>query len=369
MRHLIGIAALTLVAMQAVPAWAEDAEATEPAKEETYPFIEGTLDLTLGDDWVFQSDDPGNEINDLFGEGALAVRFGLTPIFSVNLGLTLEEVLDPVPFEDRYFRDHGLYLDTLNVQADVGNFTFVAGKFGPSFGRAWDNTPGIHGTDFAEDYELAEQIGFGGAYTFETETAGKHTLAANLFFADTTVFSDSIFTSRGRVSVNDGGAGNTGRLNNFSVTLDGFEIPGMTGFSYHIGYRHLSPGMGDFGAENGYVAGIAHEMETSSGATIGFTGEIAHFTNAGGTPDNATYFTPGLSIAFEHLHGEVSGTVRRINFGGGGGQTDYLAQISAGYTFDNGVDVSVGYTHVVEAAVRSHIFAARLSKSFEFSTR
>lgn len=365
MRHLIAVTALSLAAASS-PAWAEDAEET---KSETYPYVEGTLDLTIGDDWLFRSDEPGNQINDLYGEGALAVRFGLTPIFSVNLGLTLEEVLDPVPFENRVFRDHGLYLDTLNVQADLGNFTFLAGKFGAPFGRAWDNTPGLHGTDFAEDYELAEQIGFSGAYTFDTASIGKHTLTAAVFFADNTIFSESLITNRGRRMLTDGGAGNTGTLNNFSVTIDGYEIPGMDGFSYHVGYRRLAPGMGDFGPENGFVAGVAKETELSNGMTVGFTGEIAHFAGVGGTEDSATYFTPGFSVGYRNWHGELAASLRRTNFAAGGNQNDALAQVSAGYTFDNGIDLSVGYTYAEQSAIRDHLVSFTVSKSFEFSTR
>lgn len=132
-------------------------EAAAPA-EEIFPYVELELETTLGDDFTFRSNDPGAEINDLFPEAALAVKIGLTPIFSINAGLTLEPVRDPEPFEDRVFRDIGLYVDTLNLQADVDNLSLVAGKFGPGFGRAWDNTPGIYGTSFAEDYELSEQI-------------------------------------------------------------------------------------------------------------------------------------------------------------------------------------------------------------------
>lgn len=361
-----GIAAA--VALMTGTSWAADEKAETPAAE-IYPYIEGELELTLGNDNVFRSEDPGNEINDLYPEAALAVRMGLTPNLAVNLGLTLEPVLDPLPFEGRYFGDLGLYVDTLNLEASAGAFTFVAGKFGPGFGRAWDNTPGVFGTDFAEDYELSEQIGFGASYAFETTSAGKHTLGANVFFADTTFLSDSLFTRRGPLSTADGGAGNTGRLNNFSVTLDGSDFPSLTGLSYHLGYRHLSAGLGDLADENGFVAGLAKETEFASGLALAVTGEIAHFSNFGGTLDNATYFTPGLSLAYQSWHGELSGTVRRINFDGGDSQTDYLAQVSAGYTFDNGIDLSAGYAFVRDAGVRNHVVGLRLTKTLEFSTR
>jgi hypothetical protein len=368
--------ALTGAALLAATAFAKAADPFEqaaapaaPQETESYPYIEGELELELGNDFVFRSDDPAGEINDLFFEGALGVKLGLTPIFSINGGLTAEPVEDPEPFEDRYFGDIGLYVDTLNLQADLGNLTLLGGKFGPGFGRAWDITPGIYGTDFAEDYELSEQIGFGAAYRFETATLGAHTLGANLFFADTTVLSDSIFTRRGQLSIDDGGASNTERLDNFSITLDGEEFPGLAGFSYHLGYRHLSAGLGDAADEDGFVAGLARESKLANGMVVTVNGELAYFSNFGGSLDNAVYATAGLGLASGPWHGEIAGTIREIDFDGGGSGTDYLAQVSAGYTFDNGFDVSLGYGYAREETVDSHFVGLRLAKSFQFSGR
>lgn len=346
---------------------ADETQPAEKAQAETYPFIEAELETTLGNDLVFRSDDPGAEINDFYPEAALALRFGLTPNLSVNAGLTLEPVLDPTPFEDRVFGDLGLYVDTLNLQAETGGFTFVAGKFGPGFGRAWDNTPGVYGTDLVEDYELSEQIGFGAAYAF-TGAYGTHTLGANVFFADTTVLSDSAFTRRGRTYRSDGGAGNTERLDNFSVTLDGAEFGAMPGFSYHLGYRHLSAGEGDAASESGFVGGVAQELELG-GATLGLTAEAAWFDNFGGTLDEALYLSGGLSLVRGPWHGELAATLRRFAFDAGGHRNDRLVQVSGGYGFDNGFDVSLGYALARAEDLDAHVFGVRLSKTFSYSSR
>lgn len=347
-------------------AYAAD-EVAAPA-EEVFPYVELELETTLGDDFTFRSDDPGAEINDLYPEAALSVKVGLTPVFSLNAGLTLEPVRDLEPFEDRVFGDIGLYVDTLNVQAEIGGFNLVAGKFAPGFGRAWDNTPGVYGTSFAEDYELSEQIGLGAAYAF-SGALGTHTLGANVFFADTSVLSDSIFTRRGRLSVSDGGAGNTGRLDNVSLTLDGGEFASLAGFSYHLGYRRLSPGDGDAAAEHGFVAGLAQETELSGGSTLDLNGEVAHFVNQGGGLDDATYLTAGVSLAKGPWHGELAASLRRIAFDGGGGRSDVMAQVSGGYTFDNGIDASLGYAATRAEDVTSHTLGVRLSKTFSYSSR
>lgn len=345
-------------------AWAQ-----EDVVPGTFPFIEGTLDLEIGNDLTFDSDDPANELNDLFFTGELAVLVGLTHWLSINGGLTLESVLDPLPATDRYFGDLGLYVDTLNVQVDVGNVTVVVGKFGPGFGTAWDVTPGVYGVDFAEDYELSEMIGFGGSATFENMYLGAVVVGVNVFFVDTTFLSDSAFTSRGRVRLGDGGVANTEQLNNFSITIDGSDIPSAEGFFWHVGYFHLEPGTGDVSDENGYVFGLGTEHELPNGVVIAANGEIAYFDGAGGTLDDAIYLTGGFSVAHGPWHGDIAGTARTFNVAGGPDVNDYIAQISAGYEFENGVDLSAGLSTWRDGGVRGNTFGLRLTKSLEFSSR
>lgn len=334
-----------------------------------YPHVDGELTLELGDDLVFSSTDPTAELNDLYLNGELVLMVALTSYFSVNAGLTFEPVKDPRPSTDRYFGDQGLYVDTLNAQVDVGNASLVAGKFGPGFGTAWDNTPGVYGVDFAEDYELAEMIGFGGSYAFQNMYAGTIVVGANIFFADTTFLSDSLFTRRGPTRRGDGGAANTERFDNFSVSVDGSDIPGLQGFSWHLAYRHLSPGVGDFKAENGFVAGLAREMDLGNGVTLGVTGEVAYLANAGASADDALYLISGLSLGHGPWHGELAGSLRRTNLAAGGSTSDYLVQLSGGYQFENGIDLSLGYAHTREGGTKGHKIGLRLTKTFEFSTR
>ena len=343
--------------------------AQDEGTPDTFPFIEGTLDLEIGNDLTFNSDDPANELNDLFFTGELAVLLGLTPWLSVNGGLTLESVLDPLPMTDRYFGDLGLYVDTLNVQVDVQNVSVVAGKFGPGFGTAWDVTPGIYGTDFAEDYELSEMIGVGGVLTIENMYLGTIAFGANAFFVDTTFLSDSAFTRRGRVRLADGGVGNTEQLNNFSFTIDGSDIPGADGLFWHAGFSHLAAGVGDVSDQNGFVFGLGTERELANGLVITANGEVAFFDGAGGTLDDATYLVGGFSVTNGPWHGELSGTARIIDVAGGPNVNDYIAQLSGGYEFENGIDLSAGIATWRDGGVRGQTFGLRLTKSIEFSSR
>lgn len=101
------------------------------------------MELELGNDWFFRSDDPDSELNDLFLTATLGFAVHFNPWLALNVGLTLEPVDDPRPRKNRTFGDLGLYADTLNLETTLGGVTLTAGKFGPGFGTAWDITPGI----------------------------------------------------------------------------------------------------------------------------------------------------------------------------------------------------------------------------------
>ncbi len=349
-----------------VSAFAADATiAAAPAAPDlvTYPYVEGTFNLQLDNDWIFHSNHPGTEINNFYLHAdTAAFKFGLTRIFSVNLGLTLEQVKGPFAPDDCTMCGIGLYMDTLDLQADVGNWTLTAGKYEPAFGFAWDVTPGVWGSRYAEEYELTERMALGAAYTFDTGF-GKHTLAVNTFFADTTVFSQSLFNDRGRVHDSDGGAGNTGTFNNFSVTLAGEDMPGLSGFKYNVGYRHQEAGAGDAGDENGFVLGLSKDTDIGHEMTLGLIGEVAYFEHYTGASADATYVTVGASLKRSHGHGELTGSFRDFE------TNDHLLQASAGYTFDSGYDVSLGYGYERVGVDHNDMIGLRLTKCFSFSSR
>jgi len=344
---------------------ADEVQATEIV---TYPHVEGEFIWEFQNDYTYKSDDPDAELNDTLGYLELAVSVVLDEQVRFNIGLIGESVLDPGPREDRFFGDFGVYIDTLNAQFNFNeNTNVVVGKYAPTFGTAWDVTPGIYGADFAEDYELAEQIGLGFYHTFNGMRFGSVTLGANVFFADTTVLSESAFTNRGKTRLSDGGAGNTEELNNFSITLDGEELPELEGFAWHLGYRHLSAGLGDIADEQGFVAGLTQEVDLGDNKAAIFNLEFATFDNIGGSADDADYMTAGLTLVNGQWHADFSGTLRNTDVAGGPDVDDKLFQASIGYTDQHDIDWNVGYKYAEEGGVDSHTIGVFVTKAVEFS--
>jgi hypothetical protein len=239
---------------------------------------EGSLEV--GVDSTVDADDSSAELSDTYLTLEAAFEAALTDRISVFGELTLESVTDAE--DDRAFEDLGLYLNQLGLRFAFGETFVSVGKISPVFAVAWDAAPGYYGTTLAEDYELSEMIGV----SVDTPvSAAGGTLSFAAFYADDTALSDSLGHKRGRNSVDAGGVGNTGKLNNFAIQYT--QTFGDT--EAWVGARHLSAGTGDESDETGIVAGLTHDF----GNGFDMIGEVAHFNGAGGADADATYVTFG----------------------------------------------------------------------------
>ncbi|HSR55857.1 MAG TPA: hypothetical protein VLN73_06425, partial [Alphaproteobacteria bacterium] len=123
------------------PATAQPAGNEGPVKAE--------IAVELEHDWTTHSDDPDAEIHDTYATIEAGVGVTITEGLSLNSLFVFEPVQDPAPGDDRFFDDHGLYVEELFGEYDGGMFAIRAGKFGQKFGIAWDAAPGIWGTALA----------------------------------------------------------------------------------------------------------------------------------------------------------------------------------------------------------------------------
>ncbi len=71
----------------------------------------------------------------------------------------LEQVqAPPVAGNDRVFDDQGFFVEVLTLDYEDGPVHLLGGKMHVNFGNAWDVTPGVFGTDLAEEYEMADNM-------------------------------------------------------------------------------------------------------------------------------------------------------------------------------------------------------------------
>lgn len=286
-------------------------------------------EVEMGVESVIDSDAVGNEIDDAYFNLELSGTLDIgarTRFFATLAG---ESVLDPV--DDRAFEDIGFFIKELGVSFDLTeNATVSLGKITPVFGRTWDEAAGFFGGTLGEDYELTEQIGV----TADVVLTNGGVLSLGVFYVDDTGLSRSAGTDRGRNRASDGGAGNTGELDNVAVTW----TQEFGDSSVQLGVRHLSAGQGDASDETGVVASFGHSLSDDLAAFA----EVAHFDGFGGGTDDALYLT--LNGAYQMGPWVFSGTYAHRDLDTAG-DTD-LFTVAAEYEFSNGVVAGGGIAFV-----------------------
>lgn len=276
---------------------------TQPAiANETYPHLSGSIDVTVQDDKVFNASD-NSDGNDLYLTVESATQLHLTDSFRVEAGLTFEPVQDRLAGDDRTFDDHGLYVDTLHMVFERDNYMINAGKFTAPFGLAHDVVPGLYGDTFTESYELTERLGAGVGLSLPVEGVATVALSAALFKLDTSVFSRSAVTDRGRLHRNDGGLGNTSGLENYSATLDVTDIDALPGLILRASYLRQGEGVGDTEDATAWGLGAAFEHEVAEGFTLTPMIEYVRSEDAIGINEatsvpggSQSYLTAGIGI-------------------------------------------------------------------------
>lgn len=332
------------------------------------PRIEISIPIEVQNDWTYESDDPGNEHNQLFTKIEPEVTIHLTQGLTLVGHAVIEPVRDPAAREDRAFEDHGVFVEDLYVDHAFGRFGFRGGKFTPAFGVGWDITPGIHGTDFAEaGYELAERIGISGRVGFEIETAGAYTVTLHAFFLDTTVLSESLGRGRGTTERADGGVSNTEDPSSYALTLDGEAIAGIDGLGARVSYIHQARGEGDAADENGLSAALWHEIRLGPDLTLAPVLEIVHFDDADGVDgQDRDFLTLAGRLGWHGWNLTLAYTGRDTKASGAPEVDDEQFQVSAGYSFEFGLDVDVGWHRVEEGGIKTRRLAVLVAYTAGF---
>ena len=355
--------------------------AAAPAAHATGFEFGGALLVELQSDNLYSTDDGADaEFTDTYTttEGEFSLRAGA---FSVNTLLVLEPTLDPGEpgdpaagidrssvdaGESRTFQDHGVFVEALTLDYEFGDLRLHAGKFGPHFSLAYDAAPGVYGTDMSEDTtEIAEMVGAGFAYGFGGEER-RYTLSGSVFTADTSDLSDSMGNKRGRTRERDGGPGNTGSMESFALALDIEQADLLV----HLGAARMTT---DYlldeagerleaGADDETRAVAAAEFAVAEGLTALL--EYARFSNFGGAKDiDAQVFTAGAMMEFEDgWHAAASYTSRDPERA----PADAQFQISGGYVFASGLELSAGWKWVEEENIQSRILGLFAVRSWEF---
>jgi hypothetical protein len=304
---------------------------------------------------------------DAFVKVEPALAIALTEQLSIEAGFVLEPVFDAPQGRYRWFDDEGFFVETLFLRWQRGRFALHAGKFNPGFGVGWD------GVDFAEDYEITERIGFGGAIEFGNEAIGRHQLGTDVFFADTSLLSGSLLHDRGRTRRSDGGPSNTGLPESIALTLRGAEIPLLPGFTYNLGFANQHRDDVGGRSERDAVVGLGYSFARGDELVFELLSEYVHLHNAGGEAEDRDYFTQCAAAYWGGWNAALAYTGRWIRARGAERQRDLLFQASTGYAWEVGsggrfgiLGVDIAWRFVREGGIGRDGFGGRISYAIEF---
>ncbi len=334
-----------------------------------FPAISGEAVFEIQFEEGIDSDDPNNERSNLFGRTEVAPTLQLSEHFFIDGVAVLEPVQDGGPGDDRFFDDEGVFIEEIKLNYENGPWAAFAGKFNPGFGIAWDFGRGIWSEDFAEDYEITEKIGFGGAYSFGGEISGSHTITGSTFFADTSFLSHSAGTGRGTFEKADGGASNTEDFSSFVLSLDGTDIGGIENLSYHLGFRHLAEGDANTSGddEQGFAANVHYTLPISDTLQSDVLIELVSIDNVDGGLDDANYYTASIvNTIDDNWNVTIGYTKRTMDINAGADIRDHLLQLSGGYDFGNGLTLEAGWKNTEEAGVDTDVLGGLMRYTREF---
>jgi hypothetical protein len=301
----------------------------------------GSADYTAA--WINPSDPTLNNTRSLLPSSESDFQFKANDSVSFIANIISEQVIDPVPGTDQIFRGLGTYVYVLQAQYDADNYSLWAGKIHPTFGHAWDITPGFHGTDLAEAYDLSERIGFGASTNFAIGGMA-HRLEANSFTTDRTVLSESLFHNRGRTTLASGGAGNSKGISSVAVAWDGC----MGGeadscyddgvFGYQLAARLQTAGSGGVAKELGLLGSMNTNIALGDETALKLFAEAAWFNNYDGSADKALVVTASAALSMGPMTYSATLAEHRDLIKGAPNSKERLLDLTAMY--DLGEDVS-----------------------------
>lgn len=263
-------------------------------------------------------------------------------------------------------QDTTMIVEELKLDFKNDDLRFFAGKFNPSFGKAYNKAKriGVFSTDITEDYQLREKIGGGISAVLDSSK-----ISVNTFFNDTTGLSSSI-NGRSSESRRDGLAGNTGNFSSYTISAEGDRFFGINNWSYNVGYRSLGvdTAIDNRSRETGYVLGSEYLWKTGYRTSVTPFVEVAKIKNfTGAQGRDATYTTLALIGKYGNWTSSVSNVTRKIDhYQSVAKINDRQVQVSAGYKFANKVVVDVSRANIKEGTNKGAIYGIMASYLFKF---
>jgi hypothetical protein len=272
---------------------------------------------------------------------------------------------------DNYFLDSGsAFIAELAFRYDADNYSLVAGHASVNYSLAKMYAAGMWGSSLIrKEYGVDGMMVLGGSYKIDGGSLGNHSVSATAFMVDTTALSDSFGGSRDPTPLSIGGPANTGKFNNFGLSVDGLKIKSLPKFKYQVAAVKLTtqslynentnqPVASQFLAnEQRYVvAAMWDKIDLASSIKLTPLFEYNRTLNAEGIASyDKSFYTGSFLFGYKQWNLGFSASLWDTNWSkvSNGNKivpsNSYFndrnnqSQIALGYIFSNGLKASIGY--------------------------
>lgn len=258
----------------------------------------------------------------------------------------------------------------LALRYDADAYSLVAGRTSVNYSLAKRYAAGMGGSSVASsEYGVDGMMVLGGQYTFNGGMYGNHAISLNAFKVDNSFLADSIGISKDPIPLEFGGAGNTGKFNNFAIALDGLKIQSLPKFRYQLAAVKLSTDhilntRTQKEVDSKYLANETRYVAAIMWDKLNFFGDVKvtplleynrTLNSLGIAGYNKSFYTGSLLFTYKQWNIGLSGSVWDTNWNNIDNGRGLLPgnpntadrqnqfQMALGYAFENGIRASIGY--------------------------
>ena len=165
----------------------------------------------------------------------------------------------------------------------------------------------------------------------------------------------------------DGGVSNTESFESFLIALNGEKIPSLGNLGYHLSFMHQAKGKGNTADEQSVAAAVFTSLDLGAGVTFDPLFEAVRQADQGGSAGtDRLYLTLSGQIGWKGWNVAASWTERETDNPGAATATDTHFQISAGYAFDFGLSIDIGWKTSEDAGTETRTLGALAAYKIEF---